>query len=716
MQIIQGIREKGAAVVIGVIALSLIGFILMDANSGGSKLFGSSSPTTSIARVNGEDIDVMEFNKRVAEAEEQERQMQQQQQQFQQPKTPYQIKDQVWNTLVALKVFYAEAGKLGIGFTAKELESILKSEDPSNPLMQDQTMKDSITGQLSQAQVLKVISEIKKSKDDRREFFNSRIINPLKQTSIVAKYTGLLNAGAYYPTWMQERDNADSKNFANISYVAIPYTVIPDSTVTVSDAEVETYVSKHKKLFKQEDGRIISYVTFSQLPKADDSARVRDELATLKQKFTEVSDSNMQMFLVQNSSRKPYENTYVPKSKIATANADTIVKQAVGSVFGPYVDGNNYTLARIVGTKSLPDSVKARHILFPSKDAQGQPTDEAASKKMADSILALIKGGASFDALARQYGTDATKDKGGDLGTFGYGAMVGEFNDFCFNKPAGTKDVVKTQFGYHVVEIVSQKGTSTAYKVAFMSKEIDAGQSTMVAAEQSAIKLSGQGNGKNFEAYITKNGLQKVSVPVPVKEIDDAVGNLQNARQVVRWAFNASAGDVSEPFLIGDEHVVALVERVLREGTQDVKTARPAAEIVIRKKKIAETIIKKLGATPTLETAAAAYSKQVQVAGADSSLVFSGNIINGIGQEPKVIGASFNKEYQAKPSQAIEGNTGVYVIKVNSIGSKPADTPEEAAKKAKDQVATLRNQVSVGWYEGLKNQATIKDNRSKTGY
>ena len=68
MQIIQSIRDKGAAIVIVVIALSLIGFILMDAKQGSNKLFGSTSNT--VGSVNGDEIELAEFNKRVKESED----------------------------------------------------------------------------------------------------------------------------------------------------------------------------------------------------------------------------------------------------------------------------------------------------------------------------------------------------------------------------------------------------------------------------------------------------------------------------------------------------------------------------------------------------------------------------------------------------------------------------------------------------------------------
>ncbi len=710
MQIIQTIRDKGAAITIAVIAISLIGFLLMDAKPGSSNsFFGSSSNT--IGKVNGEGIERTEFEKKVKYADDMGKQ--QAQQSGQPAQDLAQVREQVWNQMVAEKIFFKEAEKLGIDFTSKELSALLTSNDQANPFMREQGMIDSATGKLDPSKVQQAIINIKKFKGEQAAMLDLQLVEPQKLTSISSKYFALLNASAYNPTWMQEKNTKETKSFANISYVAVPYNVISDSTVTVTDAEIDGYVAKHKKQFKQEAGRMISYVAFSQLPNGDDSAKAKELISNLKAGFA--TEANVQTFIAKNGSVVDYDSNYLPKSKINSSMVDSIVKAGNGNVYGPYVDGGNYVLAKMMGSKSLPDSVKARHILIPTVDPQsGQPIAiDSVAKKQADSIYNAIKGGASFAALAAQFSSDGSKDKGGDLGTFGYGAMVPEFNDFCFNKSVGAKDVVRTQFGYHIIEIMSQKGNSPAYKIAFMAKEILPSDVTINTANNNATKLSAQKGGKDLDAYVAKNGLQKISWPSIVKENDFSVGQLQDARTLVRWVFEAKTGDVSEPFTIGDQFIVATVDKIQNEGTQDAKTARAMAEGAVRNKKKATTIIAKLGATPTLETAAAAYSKQVETAGADSSITFGSQIIPNVGPEPKVIGASFNAAYQTKVSAPIEGNNGVYVIKVNSIGAKAADTPEAIAQQQKQQTDALRNQAAAGWFEGLKNQATIKDSRSK---
>ena len=164
---------------------------------------------------------------------------------------------------------------------------------------------------------------------------------------------------------------------------------------------------------------------------------------------------------------------------------------------------------------------------------------------------------------------------------------------------------------------------------------------------------------------------------------------------------------------VGDQFVVAVVDKILKEGTQDVETARPLAENSIKEEKKSAIIIKNLGANPTLETVAAKYSKEILTAGADSSITFKSQIINSIGNEPKLVGAIFNKANLNKVAAPLAGKMAVYVFKVNSVAEKVADPNENITQYRTEQLTALRNQAVTNWLEGLRKKATIKDNRSK---
>ncbi len=708
MQIIQSIRDKGAAIVIAVIALSLIGFILMDAKQGSNQLFGSQS--NDVGEINGQSISLAEFNKKVKTAEDN-----QAQQTGQRPSgaQTYQIREQVWNQMVAENIFFSEAKKLGIEFTPKELSSILLSNDPSNPLLQEPSLKDSITGKLDFNKAKDALNNIKKLKGEQKDAINSQMIEPLKLNTTAAKYTALLNSSAYYPTWMQKKDAAEAKSFAIISYVTVPYGEISDSLVKVTDQDINDYVSKHKEQFKQEKGRNVSYVDFSLLPSLEDSTVAYNAVNELKSAFQ--ADTNNASFFARNASSIDFKDDFVTKEKMTNqVYADTLVSLAPGAVFGPFVQRENYVLAKKISSKQLPDSTKARHILIATVNQQtgAEIMADSAAKKLADSIYNAILSGADFSMMALKYSADGSKDKGGDLGTFAYGAMVPEFNEYCFTKPAGSKGVVKTQFGYHIIDVVSQKDFKTAYKIAYFGKEIIASDVTVNKASLEATKASAVKSKAELEKYISNAGLSLTTVPDLIKENDYKVGKLGDARSLVRWIFEAKKGDISEPFSIGDQFVVAVLDKVKEEGVQDAETARSGCEAIIRNQKKADMIKKKIGNNPTLESASAAYGKTIQVAGNDSTVLLNAQFINGVGMEPKVIGASFNKAYQSKVSPLIDGTTGVFIIKVNTVQNKPDESAEVLAQQYNTKISSIKSQ-SNGWYEALKKRATIVDGRSK---
>jgi peptidyl-prolyl cis-trans isomerase D len=708
MQIIQNIREKGAAIVIAIIALSLIGFILMDANLG-SRNSRSASPV--LGKVNGEKIEAAEYNDKVKQIEEQYGGRVSGAQ-------SYQIRQSAWDQLVAEKVLDREFEKLGFIFTPKELSATMFSDDA--PYTLKQAFSDKATGQYDISKAQQWWQSAKKSKGEQRQAIEQQIVEPMRLQAMYTRYSGMIAAGGYYPTWLKEKENTESKTFANISYVNVPYNVIADSTVKVSDDDIIDFVKKHKNEYKQDAGRYISYITFSTNPTGADTAKALEAVTVLKESFA--TDSNAKAFVARNMSAREFDDVYVQKSKLPAQQKDTLAALAKGSVYGPYLDGNEFVLAKKVDTKILPDSIKCRHILIGTADRQTGETlvDDSTAKKRIDSIELAIKSGASFDALEAQYSSDkaAHADKGVmtfDIATIqNKQGFAPEFGEFLLNEKGETKKVVKTNFGWHYIEILEKKNPSPAYKIAYLAKEILPSDETINVASARATKLAGEVKSyKDLDAYVAKNGLQKIDIPTLVKENDYQVGSLQDARQLIKWAFDADEGDISEPFNIGDYFVVAAVSKVQAEGLPDAKTIRPQVEYLVRTQKKTEIIKTKLKNATSLEAAAALYNVQVGTAGADSSLTFSAQIINGVGQEPKVIGAAFNKTNQTKISEPIPGNSGVFVIKVNSTGVKPADAAEDMAKKEADRTKALAQQLNAGWFEALKKLSVIKDDRSK---
>ncbi len=708
MSIIQTIREKGAVIVIAVIAISLIGFILMDSMSGTGKLFGGSDQTT-LGIVNGEKIEIFDFNEKVKEMEAQYPAGQGQRNQ---------ITQSAWDQMVAEKIVDDQFKKLGIVFTPKEMSAIMFSDEAPQQLKQAFTNKE--TGQYDVQQAQQWWAQMKKNKNsEQRSAIISQVIDPMRLNSLYSKYTSMIASSVYVPKWLYRQMDEEKNSFANISYVAVPYAAVSDSLVKIGDNDILDFLTKNEKKYHQEGGRLISYVNFSASANGADSQRILQSLRELAPQFA--TDSNAKFFLGRNSSAINFFDGYTPISKIQIPSKDSIIALSDGGVFGPYLDGKNYTVAKKLATKMLPDSIKCRHILIGTVDPQSQQPrmDDSTAHRLADSIQVAIQNGASFDSLSAKYSTDEAAKKDNGVMTFDLMTIQGEgfakeFGKFLLNEKGENKKVVKTEFGYHYIEILNKINPEPAYKIAYMSKEIAPSDATINEANTAAVKLSGTAKDvKSFNEYVAKKGLTKIDVPTVIKENDYQLGGLQDARSIIKWAFDSKEGAVSDPITIKDDFIVAVVDKRVKDGLPDVQMVRAELEPLIRNKKKSGIIIKKLGNPSSLESAAQAYNVQVLQTGADSTLTFSAQIINGVGNEPKVAGASFNKDFQTKVSPPIPGNTGVFVIKVNSVSPK-APLPPGLAQQQQTTELSSQVQSALGQsFNSLKKMAEISDYRSK---
>jgi peptidyl-prolyl cis-trans isomerase D len=693
MSVIQRIRDKGAWIIFGIIALALIAFILQDGVGRGR---GGFSNSTTIGKVNGQKIeradfeDMLQMQERMYGAQGAQRE---------------QLISGVWNQQVEQAVLGQEFDKLGLQVTTKELGEILFG--PNSPLRQEFT--DPKTGVFNVEAARQAFAQLKKSKNTEQVKMIEKVyIDPTIKNQLRQKYQQLLIQASYIPKWMLEKQQADNNAIASMSYVYVPYTTVSDSTVKVSDDEISAYVKKHSNEFtKEEETRNVSYVAFSAAPSSADSAAVLSQVAAAKAEFESTTDA--EAFLTKAGTELPFYNGFFSKSRMQQANKDTLVKIPVGQVYGPYLDGGSFVLAKMIGVRQWPDSSKVRHILISTSNPQTgqQIRDDSTAKKLVDSIAAAVKSGADFNALVLKYSDDqGSKDKGGVYDIV-QGQMVIPFNDFAFDKPAGSKGVVKTDFGYHYMEVISQKGSAPAYKIAYLSKTINPSSETISAASTAAAQFAvSSKNAKEFNANALKQNLM-IMPANDVKPNDYMVQGLGSNRQLVRWIYDHKAGEVSEPVEMGDKYVVAIITSVNKAGLASVAEARPMVEGIIRNEKKAKVIIDSKFKGNTLEALSTSTGSPILRA---DSLNFSAPFIAGVGSEPKVIGAAFNKSLLGKTSGAIAGTTGVFAIKVESTGARVSNIDLEALKQ---NLIQANRMVSYRGLDALRKAANIKDYRSK---
>jgi peptidyl-prolyl cis-trans isomerase D len=334
---------------------------------------------------------------------------------------------------------------------------------------------------------------------------------------------------------------------------------------------------------------------------------------------------------------------------------------------------------------------------------------DSAAKLKIDSIENLIKGGANFATLATQLSDDkVSAEKGGDLGYFASGMMVKEFNDYAFGNPTGSRGIVKTQFGYHLIEIENQKNFVPAYKIAYLSKSIDASMETVNDAMNAANQFSGNSRTvKAFDENVIKQGLNKILSP-EIRANDYNIMGLGVNRSLVRDIFEAKPQSVLEPVDMNGQYIVIAVTGVEKSGLMSASRARPMVESILRNQEKAKRIIAGLGKINSLSELATANKTFVQTA---DSVSFVSPMVSSVGFEPKVGGAAFNKANLNKVSSPIGGNSGVFVITALSVSASQSSAGKEEVKNS--LINQARNASLSSSAQALKEKASISDNRTK---
>jgi peptidyl-prolyl cis-trans isomerase D len=691
MSIIQNIRERGTWIIFGIITIALIAFILQDGvgRQGGNDI-------SILGKVNGQAINKIEFEEKL------ELQLQNY---AAQGVTREQLIGYLWNQEVDRLLLKDEENKLGLSVGTKELSDVLFGNE--SPFRQEFT--DQATGEFKVNDAKQAVAQIKKSKNvEQIKQIEKVYIEPSIENRLRNKYQVLVVKGVQVPKWLSEKQYAESSAISSISFVGIPYTTILDSTIKVTDDDVTSYLKENAAAYQVEEAsRSISFLGFSAAPSYQDSVTARNDIESYKQDFKNSTETAK--YLNKVGTEIPYYDSYISKNSLQIPQKDSVLSVGVGGIYGPYVDGKNFTIAKILGVKQWSDSASVRHILIATVNPQNgqQVREDSVAKKLADSISMAIRGGASFEEMVAKYSDDAgSKTTGGVYEMFPQAKMVPAFNDFSFDNAVGAKSVVKTDFGYHYMEVLKQTAKGPAYKIAYLSKMVMPSNETINAASTAAAKFaSGSKDIKSFNASAVKLN-QQVIPAAGIKANDFDIPGIGTARNIVRWVYEKGVNDVSEPFELGDNYVVAVITSEEKEGLASVSAARPQVEGIIRDKKKAEKIKANIKGK-TLEAIATDANAVIQRA---DSIGFSFSMITGLGNEPKLVGAAFNKALINKVSEPIAANTGVYAVSVLGIAAKQADQDPNFFK---DELLERTRGMMFRSASSFKKIAKIEDNRSK---
>jgi peptidyl-prolyl cis-trans isomerase D len=377
------------------------------------------------------------------------------------------------------------------------------------------------------------------------------------------------------------------------------------------------------------------------------------------------------------------------------------------SFTGLFFRNGKYKIAKLVDAHEEPDSVKARHILI---DESVIGHEKALAK--ADSLKKLIEGGKSFADLANLYSTDkGSAVKGGDLGTFGRNVMVGPFDDAVFEGKKGDLKIVTTQFGVHLIQIEDQKGSSKVAKIGIVDLPLKASSQTETIVYSKAQTFLASLTKDNFDQQAKKDGLVKKTAADVIGTASSVLG-IENAREIVRWAFGAEKGDFTDKvYIAGDQYVVAHLVQIKKKGTLPLEDVKKQIEPMVKNRVKGKLLSDKLQAALN---GSASIEQVAQKAGAKvlpiQNIVFANPVIPGSSAEYTLVGTVFGSQPN-KLSKPVEGTQGVYVFVVNNF-TNPA--PLANAVREKQQLGqALLQRADSEIFDALKDKANVKDYRAK---
>jgi peptidyl-prolyl cis-trans isomerase D len=697
MTVLGKIRQR-SGLLVTVIAIALLIFILEQALESKNSFF--SGDQKKIGEVNGKNISIDDYQAQLDLAIESQKERDK--------KTSLDensiegLRGQVWNQIVYQYTMEPEYKELGVAVSVDELDDMVRGKNPHASVKQAFT--DPKTGQFDPGSVTNFLKNMDKDETGATKQRWLNFEEAVIKERIGTKFNNLIKGGLYITKSQAKQAYMDNEQKVKFTYVLQRYGSVPDSAVKVTDEDIQKYYNENKNKYKQaETTRSINYVTFDVNPSSTDVQSAQEQMNRITADFrTAAVDSD---FVNANSDNKYVTSFYTP-GMMDKMTDSLMLNSPVGFVYGPISMGTTIKIYKVSAIKMVPDSVKARHILVKINDGKAD-----VAKAKADSLKKLLKT-MKFDELAKANSEDpGSAIKGGDLGWFREGMMVKSFNDACFNGKVGDIVVVESQFGVHLIEVTGRGAEKRKVEIATIDRAVQPSSQTFQALYGKASEFAGKNTtAALFDTAVTKQGMNK-KIAENIRETDRNIAGLENARELVRWAYTAKKGDVSKVFELSNKYVIAVVTEIKDKGILPLDAVKAQVETEAKKEKKAEQFAASFKAAMAGVTTLDQLAPKVKsTAEKVDNQAFANATVMGVGREGAVVGSLFAMKAN-KISEPIKGDVGVFVVQVNEIVQAPA-AKDYKANQTQVQGA-IKQRVDYELFEALKDKADVQDNRAR---
>ena len=631
----------------------------------------------------------------------------------------YSIREQIWNRMVDSIVYYEQFEKIGLAVSKDEMSDLIYGETPHQYIVQSFTNPQ--TGELDREYLVNFFTNLDQISPD----IHSQVTNMLaviQDETVKAKYRTLLNKSYYAPTAFAKMRYDSNNEKRSIDLVQIPYTAIPDSSVTLTDADYQKYYDEHKESYKKEETRKIEYVIFDIKPSTTDISDAERKIGDVYNELAALPLHDIPYFVRVHTDGAVYDSTWKTKNTLPPQIAEIIFSNAPGLTIAPYRDGDRYCTARLMEETMRSDTLSAEHILISFQGIPGAETDAPTKERaqfLSDSLVTVLKNPRNimpFGIYALQFSKDpSATQNSGNLGRFADGSMVYPFNEAVQKGKKGDIVTVESQFGIHIIKIGDKNPPQKMVRVAMIEQILTPSKTTIDNVYMQASKFAVEN--RNIADFRTTAEASDYNV----REMDNVqpMGNnltgVAQARQVIRWAFGKDnknnkiqINDVSDVITTGDnQFVVAALAEISPKGYASMESQKNMMQYQLMREKKGDMTLEKIGTNAgtdleTIKTKFDGIMSDVPI-----QLTFNTMSLPGFGREPNVIGTTFGIK-EGDFYGPIKGMNGVYFIKETE---RIAAEPKEDYSEERTQIQNGFASKSSLYQTVLREKAEIKDNR-----
>jgi len=665
MASLQRIRNHGA-LLIAIVGLAMLAFILGDFLNSGSSFFNRSRENVGV--IEGQKVHYTEYEAAKDQLTEVYK--------IESGRSDFdedvysQIRNQVWNMFVMDYTLRAQAEKIGMDITPDELSELCIGENVHQILRSRRAFQDE-NGQFSREAVKNLIAAINDGSDDAAQNANLQQAKTywlywekaVRVSYMQEKYTALLQHLLKANSLDAEFAFNGRQNGVSAEYVMQPYYTVADSLVKASEADIKKLYKQHKEQYKQTPNRAIKYVTFDIVPSEDDFKAAETLLTNLQEEFKTTDDISL---VVNTNSDVMYDGRDYSEATVPEQFKDfAFAKSAkAGDCTDILFENNTYAMARIMQAGySLPDSVELKAIA----PEEGQEDQE--------------------------------------LGWFKASDLPKNIAEPAFAGKRGEKFTVAMGMGEQTYEIMDIGKPTPKVKLAILAREVTPSSKTYSIIYNNAKQfIVNNNNAEALEEAAQEAGMTVVP-QYNLTKTTDKVGQLKASRPIVRWAFEAKEGQVSDVFECGQQFVVAALTEVNDGDYRPLNAVRAELTYEATNNAKAEYIKKQLKGVESLEAAAEIMGQSVQNV---ERVALGDSRFGNAGMEPAVIGQTL-AQGENELSKPIQGNAGVFVVKTGAANNLEAEFNAESEKA---QLASRYAYLPYQAIQLMEDKAEVKDNRA----